>query len=133
MYELSGGNVGARTTSEYSDYVMLVMNSRAMGSILSGQEVHFGTDVSVAAGPTSTPGRGSERLADVITYAQSGSVLSGASLAGSILTPDQKANQKFYGASSTPEEIAAKEAIEAPRAGWPLVTWLNRQLPPRNS
>lgn len=126
MYTLGGGNVGTPTAAPYSDYILLVMNSRAMERILSGP-VALGRDLSVAPGPA--VGASGENRADILAYSRVQGAFSGESLAGSVLAPNADANQVFYGPNRTPEEIARETAADSPLAGQPLLALLDRFSP----
>lgn len=114
---LSGGSVGWQIGAQSTD-VILVFKTRTSINGISNGKFTLGADVSVAAGPV---GRHTEVATDikfeaeVVSYSRNRGLFAGASLEGSGVTIDRKANAAFYGsADMTPEKIFSSSPNIAP-------------------
>src|ERR1700728_3263741 len=116
MMALEGGSFGLQLGGQATDFVLLLMNSRAASSILSSK-VKLGGDVSAAAGPV---GRNASAETDValraqiLSYSRARGLFAGVSLAGSTLRPDNDANKALYGKAVSPQDIVFNGTVAAP-------------------
>jgi lipid-binding SYLF domain-containing protein len=126
MMALEGGSFGFQLGAQATDFVLLVVNPRGAGSILSSK-VKLGADASVAAGPI---GRDAEAdtdatfRAEVLTYSRSRGLFAGVSLEGSTLRPDNDANERIYGKKISAKEIALRNEVARPRSAQLLIDTL---------
>ncbi|HXJ18479.1 MAG TPA: lipid-binding SYLF domain-containing protein [Candidatus Polarisedimenticolia bacterium] len=131
MMALEGVSFGFQLGGQATDFVLLVMNSRGAGAILSSK-VKLGGDASAAAGPK---GRTAEAATDVtmraevLTYSRSRGLFAGISLAGSTLRPDNDANERLYGKKIGAKDIALHGAVPVPSAARALIGTLNQHSP----
>lgn len=131
MYRLEGGNIGFQLGGQATDFVLLVMNSNGVNSLLK-TKVKLGADASAAAGPkgrTAAAATDAFMRAEILTYSRSRGLFAGVSLEGSTLRQDNGANEKVYGRKLTAREILRQGATGPSAAGQPLVSLLNRQSP----
>src|SRR5690606_31905653 len=103
--------------------VMLVMTDRAFNALLS-PTFRIGADASIAAGPVGV-GAASTVRADIISFARSRGVYAGVSLDGTVIRPDSRANQAFYGSEVSPVDILVRRSATSPAAN-PLQQSLER-------
>ena len=133
MMALEGASFGFQAGGQATDFVLLLMNPRAAGAILSSK-VKQGVDASVAAGPL---GRTSEAALDVsmraeiLSYSRARGLFAGISLAGSTLRADNRANQNLYNKHLDAKAIVLKSEVAAPPAAERLLATLNTNSPPR--
>jgi SH3 domain-containing YSC84-like protein 1 len=131
MMALEGGSFGFQLGGQATDFVLLVMNGRGAGSILSSK-VKLGADASAAAGPK---GRAAEAdtdvtmRAEVLTYSRSRGLFAGISLEGSTLRPDNDANERIYGKKLDAKDIALHGAAPIPQSARQLISILNQHSP----
>ena len=131
MMALEGGSFGLQLGGQATDFVLLLMNSRAAKSILSSK-VKLGGDASAAAGPV---GRNASAETDVtmraqiLSYSRARGLFAGISLAGSTLRPDDDANTKLYGKEISAEQIMLNHAVPAPPSAKLLLATLNAKSP----
>jgi SH3 domain-containing YSC84-like protein 1 len=131
MYALEGGSVGFQIGGEATDFVFLLMNDRAAGSLLHSK-VKLGADASIAAGPK---GRSAEAdsdaymRAEVLSYSRARGVFAGVSLEGSTLRPDDEGNRKLYGTPEKAREIVRESDYAAPPAAHELIATLQSYSP----
>src|SRR5580692_3284798 len=90
MMALEGGCFGLQLGGQASDFVLLLMNSRAASSILTSK-VKLGGNVSAAAGPvgrTASAETDATMRAEILSYSRARGLFAGISLAGSTLRAD---------------------------------------------
>jgi SH3 domain-containing YSC84-like protein 1 len=130
MYRLEGASVGLQLGGQATDFLLLVMNTKGVDSLLKSK-VKLGADAAVAAGPkgrTAMAATDAFMQAEILTYSRSRGLFAGISLEGSTLRQDNKANENLYG-----RKITAKEIVRGGRSGGGhhLVSLL-QQASPRN-
>ena len=130
MMALEAGSIGFQIGGEATDYVLLVMNDRGAGSVLSSK-VKLGADASAAAGPkgrTAAAATDASMRAEILTYSRSRGLFAGVSLEGSTLRPDNDGNTLVYGSAMSPRELV-KGSVAVPSAAKPMLDVLNRRSP----
>ena len=125
MYALEGGSFGLQVGGEATDFVFLIMNDRGAGSLLH-TKVRLGADASAAAGPK---GRSAYMRAEILSYSRARGAFAGISLDGSTLRPDEEANRKLYGSSTTAAKIITESHVTAPAAAHDLIATLQKSSP----
>jgi SH3 domain-containing YSC84-like protein 1 len=129
MIALEGGSVGFQAGGQATDFVLLLMNSRSASAILASK-VKVGVDVAAAAGPVGRHVEGSldvSMRAEILSYSRSRGLFAGASLGGSTLRADNKANLKLYGKQLDAKEIVLKQEVNSPPAAEKLLVTLNKK------
>src|SRR6267378_7527099 len=107
MYALEGGSFGLQIGGEATDFVFLVMNDRGADSLLR-TKVKLGADASIAAGPkgrSASADTDAYMRAEILSYSRARGAFAGISLEGSTLRPDEDANRKLYGKSTSAAKI----------------------------
>jgi lipid-binding SYLF domain-containing protein len=130
MMAIEAGSIGFQIGGEATDYVLLVMNDRGAGSVLSSK-VKLGADASAAAGPkgrTAAAATDIAMRAEILTYSRSRGLFAGISLEGSTLRPDNDGNTLVYGSAMSPRELV-KGSVAVPSAAKPMLDVLNRRSP----
>jgi lipid-binding SYLF domain-containing protein len=135
MYALEGLSIGFQLGGQATDFVLLVMNDKGAGSLLSSK-VKLGADASAAAGPV---GRTAEAATDVVlsaeilSYSRAKGLFAGVSLEGSTLRSDGSANEKLYGQKLSAKDIIRGGKVKAPAAASELIAVLNKKSPRNKS
>lgn len=114
FYHLGTASVGFQAGVEKSEVITLVMNEKALNSLMS-TSFKVGGDVSVAAGPVGM-GASAPVTADMIVFARSKGLYGGLNLDGTVITIDEKGNQAYYGKPVTPVDILVKQNISSPNS-----------------
>jgi lipid-binding SYLF domain-containing protein len=130
MMALEGFSAGLQLGGQATDFVLLVMDERGAGAILSGK-FKIGGDASAAAGPI---GRDTQANLDIymrttiLSYSRSRGLFAGVSLEGSTLRPDNRANEKLYRKKLSARNIVLENAVPmpAPAPAEKLVATLNK-------
>ena len=131
MMALEGGSIGLQLGGQATDFVLLVMNERGAGSILSSK-VKLGVDAAAAAGPKGRDAAAATDVtlrAEVLSYSRSRGLFAGISLEGSTLRPDDEANQHLYGKKIKAKDIVINSAVRAPASATLLLSTLNKKSP----
>ena len=132
LYALEGANIGFQLGGEETDFVLLVMNPKGVGSLLKSKE-KLGADAAAAAGPKGRDAAAATEVlmrAEILSYSRARGLFAGVSLEGSTLRQDNSANRKHYGRELTAREIVSG-TTGVPAAGQEMVATL-RQHSPRN-
>jgi SH3 domain-containing YSC84-like protein 1 len=135
MMALEGGSFGLQLGGQATDFVLLVMNPRGAGSILTSK-VKLGGDVAAAAGPKGRSAAASTDVtmrAEVLSYSRSRGLFAGISLEGSTLRPDNDGNERLYGKGTTAKDIVINSAIRPPASAQLLLATLNKKSPKNKS
>jgi SH3 domain-containing YSC84-like protein 1 len=131
MMALEGGSFGLQIGGQATDFVLLLMNTRAASSILSSK-VKLGGDASVAAGPvgrTASAETDASFRAEVLSYSRARGVFAGISLSGSTLRPDNDANESLYGKKLDAKDIVLKGVVPPPACASTLLSTLTQHSP----
>ena len=131
MYALEGGSFGLQIGGEATDFVFLIMNDRGAGSLLH-TKVRLGADASAAAGPkgrSASADTDAYMRAEILSYSRARGVFAGISLDGSTLRPDEDANRKLYGKSTSASKIILESDVTTPDAAHDLMAALQSSSP----
>lgn len=107
MYSLEGISFGFQAGGEATDFVLLIMNTSGMDSLLR-TKVKLGGDASIAAGPVGRDAQAetdAAMRAEILSYSRARGVFAGISLDGATLHPDEDANEALYGHAVTARQI----------------------------
>jgi lipid-binding SYLF domain-containing protein len=127
MYTIGGASFGLQIGGSSTDFVLLLMDSKAVDAVLNGK-TKLGRDATAAAGPTGATSNGTVGGSDILTYGRASGLFAGMSLGGATLDPDDDANNRLYGKSMTVQEIVRGGAVQAPAGGTSLVSLLNSKI-----
>jgi lipid-binding SYLF domain-containing protein len=131
MYALEGASFGLQIGGEATDFVFLIMNDRGASSLLHSK-VKLGADLSAAAGPkgrSAAADTDAYMRAEILSYSRARGVFAGISLDGSTLRPDEDANHKLYGKSTSAAKIVLESDVTAPDAAHDLIAALQNSSP----
>jgi lipid-binding SYLF domain-containing protein len=123
---VTGGSAGFQLGAQSSDFVLVFRTARSIENLKKGKFT-FGGDVSITAGPVGRNAGASTDVqlkSEIYSYARSRGLFLGASLEGTSMQIDQKANARFYGSTVSLTEIFEGKVKEVP----PILTELNTTL-----
>lgn len=129
---IGGASVGWQFGGEQTDLVMLVMNKSGK-DLLFTDSLKLGAEVSAAAGPV---GRSVEAAGDpmsgagILSWSRSRGLFAGASLDGSVISSDDKANERLYGREIEPESILTSTTLTVPSAARGFMDTASRLIAP---
>ena len=118
FYTLAAGSLGLQIGGEISEVVLTIMSEKALDAVIDNQ-MKFGGDVSIAAGPL---GKGLEAGtttnldADVYSFAKTSGLFGGLSLEGAGVLKRDSWNVSYYGTGATPYAILIQRRFSNPNA-----------------
>ncbi len=124
---IEGGSVGFQIGGSETDLIMLVMNDRGEGKLLSSKFT-LGAEGSVAAGPvgrTATAQTDAQLHAEILSWSRTQGLFAGLALEGATLRQDLDDNATLYGKKLENREIVTK-GVHAPKSAAKLLALLNR-------
>ena len=108
FYDMGGASVGFQIGGESVDLVLVVMKQRGLDGLMKNQ-VKFGADVAVAAGPVGRRGEaavsGASPHADIYSYSLAKGLFAGVSLEGTGMGFDAETNQNYYGGKPSASSV----------------------------
>ena len=122
---VGGGSFGFQIGAQSTDIVMLFMNDRALGRLLS-DKFSLGGDASVAAGPVgrdAAAGTDIAMNAEILTYARSKGVFAGISLNGAVVHASHDDDRALYGDADRRQILEGR--VPQPAEAQPLVRELD--------
>ena len=129
MYRLEGASLGFQLGGEATDFLLLIMNSRGVDSLLRSK-VTLGADATVAGGPKGRAAMAETDAymrAEILTYSRSRGLFAGVSLEGSTLRQDNKANEELY-----KRKISAREIVTGGRGSGQRLASILQKASPKN-
>lgn len=117
-FDMKGGSFGLQIGAQATDFVLLFMNDKGMGSLLKNK-FEMGGDASVAAGPVGRAASASTDLAlnaEILSYSRSKGLFAGLELKGTVISVDKDDMKEAYG-----DENAAEGVLKGSKAGPALV------------
>ena len=124
---IEGGSVGFQIGGSETDVIMLVMNERGKGKLLSSKFT-LGAEASVAAGPvgrTTTAQTDAQMHAEILSWSRSQGLFAGISLQGATLRQDLDDNASLYGKKLNNRAIVTN-GVAVPQAAKKLIALLNQ-------
>jgi lipid-binding SYLF domain-containing protein len=129
FFEMGGASVGFQIGAQSTDLVLVVMQQRGLDGILKNQ-VKFGADVGVAAGPVGRRGEaalaGASGHADIYSYSLTKGLFAGVSLEGAGLGADESSNAAYYGGVISPRGIMIEGQAVPPVSAQELIRALGK-------
>ncbi len=116
FFTIGGGSFGWQFGGESADLILLVMNDDGMKHLLS-DKFTLGAEAEVAAGPvgrTTEAATDAQMHAEILSWSRSRGLLVGASLSGTVIKPDSKSTDAFYG-----KPVSVREVLTGPVAVTP--------------
>jgi SH3 domain-containing YSC84-like protein 1 len=135
MIALEGASFGLQFGGQATDFVLLLMNSRAASGVLTSK-VKLGGDAAVSAGlvgRNAAVATDATLRAEILSYSRSRGVFAGVSLEGSTLRADNRANARLYGKKLDARDIVLKGEVASPPSAKGLLAALNSRRTERSS
>ena len=116
FYTLAAGSIGLQIGGQVSEVVFTIMSENALNAVLDNQ-MKFGGDVSVAAGPLGKTLEASTTTnleADVYSFGKTAGLFGGVSFEGAGILKRDSWNEGYYGAGATPYAIVVERKFTNP-------------------
>ncbi len=115
---LTGGSVGFQAGVSSTDVVLVFRTQRGVESIVNGKFT-IGADASAAAGPVGRTAQAStdaQLKAEIYSYSRARGLFAGVALDGSVISINNKGNQRIYGDGVTARRIFEGGVSNVPNA-----------------
>jgi lipid-binding SYLF domain-containing protein len=129
--DISGGSFGFQIGASATDFVLVFTNSDGIKPLLKGK-LQLGADASLAAGPvgrSATAGTDITLRAAVYSYSRTKGAFAGIALDGAVLSIDDSANQRVYGAQLSAQDILLNHMAKPNEIVEPFLEALRREVP----
>lgn len=133
FYTLGGVSLGPQIGGQAVDIILVVMNEKGLSSLLKSH-CTLGGDAGIAVGPAGRNATASTDIragAEIYSYSRAKGLYIGLSLKGAVVTPDEDANAKYYGANLTAKEILLENKGADKPYHQALLKTIRRYAPPR--
>jgi lipid-binding SYLF domain-containing protein len=127
FYTMGTASAGFQAGVDVSEIITLVMNKKALESLMSGS-VKAGADASVAAGPVGV-GAGAKPNEDFLVYARSKGLFGGVNVNGTVFKPTEDWNKAYYGKLVSPIDVVIRGEFQNPGAR-PLLDAIAKAVAP---
>jgi lipid-binding SYLF domain-containing protein len=110
FYTMGTASAGFQAGVDVSEVVTLVMNKKALESLMTGS-VKAGADASVAAGPVGV-GAGTKPNADFLVFTRAKGLYGGVNVNGTVIKPTEDWNKEYYGKLVSPIDIIIRADVK---------------------
>ena len=127
FFTLGSGSIGWQFGGESADVVMLIMNETGAKHLLE-DKFSIGGEASAAAGPvgrTATAATDAQLHAQILSWSRARGAFLGASIEGSVIKPDKKANDAYYGKPVTAQSLLIDHSVSVPASAKAFVEKTN--------
>jgi lipid-binding SYLF domain-containing protein len=129
--DLTGGSFGLQIGAAATDIVLVFTNPDGIKPLLKGK-VKLGADATVAAGPvgrSASAGTDITMKAAVYSYSRSKGAFAGIALDGAVLSIDNHADRRAYGAQVTGQDILLMGKVKPNDNVEPFLEALRKDIP----
>ncbi len=127
FYTMGTASAGFQAGVDVSEIITLVMNKKALESLMSGA-VKAGADASVAAGPVGV-GAGTKPNADFLVFSRAKGLFGGVNVNGTVIKPTEDWNKDYYGKLVSPIDVIIRGEFRKPGAR-PLIEAVEKAVAP---
>lgn len=116
FFTIGGGSVGWQWGGQEADLILLIMNEEGVSHLLEDNFTLSG-EAAAVAGPVGRSAKAATDIqlhAQILSWSRSKGLFLGASLAGHVIKPDKKQNEKVYGKPITARQIIVEHQMTTP-------------------
>lgn len=127
FYTIGSASIGLQAGAQESEVIYLVMSDAGM-SALMGTKFQVGADGTVSAGPIGVGAQAA--TTDMLSFSRGVGLFGGISAEGTVIQPDFKRNNAYYGQTVSISEILLTHSVQNIDAGQ-LVAMVSATAAPR--
>ena len=130
FYTVGGASIGFQIGGQTADVVMLIMNEKGVDHLLASKFT-IGGEATATAGPvgrTVTAATDAQMHAQILSWSRSQGLFAGAALDGSVVKPNEEANERLYGRATTGKAILVDSKLIVPASARPLVDSIRQHM-----
>jgi lipid-binding SYLF domain-containing protein len=119
FFTVASASIGLQAGAQESEVIYLVMSDAGM-SALMGTKFQLGADGTLTTGPV---GMGAQTATtDVLAFSRGVGLFGGISAEGTVIHPDFKRNEAYYGQAVSASEILLRHSVQNADAGQLIAT-----------
>ncbi len=127
FYTVGSASIGLQVGAQESEVIYLVMSDAGMDALM-GTKFQLGADGTLTTGPV---GMGAQTATtDVLAFSRGVGLFGGISAEGTVIHPDFKRNEAYYGQAVSASEILLRHSVQNADAGQ-LVAQVSATAAPR--
>ena len=118
FFTIGGPSVGLQFGGREADLVLLIMNDDGVKHLLQDQFT-LGGEAAAVAGPVGRTAEAATDLqlhAQILSWSRSRGIFLGASIEGTVVSPNKDAIEAFYGKPHTARELLVEQKVRVPKA-----------------
>ena len=130
LYTVGGASIGFQVGGQTADFVMLIMNEAGIKHLLA-DKFTLGGEATATAGPvgrTAHAATDAQLHAQILSWSRSRGLFLGAALDGSVVKPNQPANERLYGKATSGKQILMDSKVGVPATAQPLMDSIRRHM-----
>jgi SH3 domain-containing YSC84-like protein 1 len=126
FYTVASASFGLQIGAQQSEMIMFIMSDRALHALMRDKfKIGANAGIAVATLGSTVEGATTANVgADIVVWASSSGAYAGISLNGTLVQPNGKDNDRYYGRPVTVSDIVVSRRVRNPAAA-PLVRTLN--------
>lgn len=109
FYTVASASIGLQAGAQESEVIYLVMSDAGM-SALMGTKFQLGVDGTITTGPIGVGAQAA--TTDMLAFSRGVGLFGGISAEGTVIHPDYKRNQAYYGQPVSVSEILLRHAVQ---------------------
>ena len=119
FYTVGSASIGLQAGAQESEVIYLVMSDVGMKALM-GTKFQLGADGTLTTGPI---GMGAQAATtDILSFSRGVGLFGGISAEGTVIQPDLKRNEAYYGQIVSPTEILLRHSVQNADAGLLVAT-----------
>lgn len=119
FYTVGSASIGLQIGAQESEVIYLVMSDAGMDALM-GTKFQLGADGTLTTGPV---GMGAQTATtDVLVFSRGVGLFGGISAEGTVIHPDFKRNEAYYGQAVSASEILLRHSVQNADAGQLIAT-----------
>jgi lipid-binding SYLF domain-containing protein len=131
--DLNGGSFGLQIGVSVTDLILVFTGESGLKGLYE-DKLELGGEAGAAAGPAGRAAEAGTNLtfdSPIYSYSRSKGLFAGIALKGTVMTIDDSANQKVYGANVTGRQILVDGKVPSSPVVKPFLVALNKEVPSR--
>lgn len=130
FYTVGGASIGFQIGGQTADIIMLIMNQGGVDHLLS-DKFTIGGEATATAGPvgrTVKAATDAQMHAQILSWSRSQGLFVGAALDGSVVKPNEDANERLYGQATTGKAILVDSKVTVPAQAQATVNSIRKHM-----
>ncbi len=119
FYTVGSASIGLQAGAQESEVIYLVMSDAGMKALM-GTKFQLGADGTITTGPIGVGAQAA--TTDILSFSRGVGLFGGISAEGTVIHPDLKRNEAYYGQPVSASEILLRRAVQNADAGQLVAT-----------